>query len=82
MTCYSGYGTSRENLEDTNQRKRHLVCVDRKSGEIRWTKTVAAAQPEDPSSGMGIPAHGYASHTPTSDGKNVFVFIGKSGVLA
>ena len=31
---------------------------------------------------MGVPQHGYASHTPTSDGKNVYVFFGKSGVLA
>ena len=31
---------------------------------------------------MGVPEHGYASHTPTSDGKNVYVFLGKSGVLA
>ena len=82
VTCYSGYGTSREDLDDINELKRHLVCVDRKSGKIRWTKTVDAVQPEDPYSGMGIPAHGYASHTPTSDGENVYVFFGKSGVLA
>ena len=26
--------------------------------------------------------HGYASHTPVSDGERVFVFFGKTGVLA
>jgi outer membrane protein assembly factor BamB len=31
---------------------------------------------------MGVPSHGYASHTPVSDGENVYVFFGKSGVLA
>ena len=30
---------------------------------------------------MGVPAHGYASHSPVSDGENVYVFFGKSGVF-
>jgi hypothetical protein len=29
-----------------------------------------------------VVAHGYASHTPVSDGKNVYVFFGKSGAFA
>jgi hypothetical protein len=31
---------------------------------------------------MGVPSHGYASHTPVSDGEHVYVFFGKTGVLA
>ena len=31
---------------------------------------------------MGVPAHGYASHTPASDGQRVYAFFGKSGVKA
>ena len=29
-----------------------------------------------------MPSHGYASHTPVSDGERVYVFFGKTGVLA
>ena len=31
---------------------------------------------------MGVPEHGYASHTPVTDGKAVYAFLGKSGVYA
>jgi outer membrane protein assembly factor BamB len=82
VTCYSGYGVDRQNPGDIQDLKRHLVCVSRADGKILWTKTVDAVQPEDPFTGMGVPAHGYASHTPVSDGENVYVFFGKSGVLA
>lgn len=81
VTCYSGYGIDRGKPGNIKDLKRHLVCVDRSSGEIAWTKTIDAAQPEDPYSGMGVPAHGYASHSPVSDGENVYVFFGKSGVF-
>ena len=81
VTCYSGYGdrSSQGRIEDL---KRHLVCVDRTTGKIQWQKSVDAVLPEDSYGGMGIPSHGYASHTPVSDGERVFVFFGKSGVLA
>jgi len=81
VTCYSGYGTNNDagEMEDL---KRHLVCVDRNSGEIAWTKTVKAVLPEDRYSGAGVPEHGYASHTPVSDGNRVYAFFGKSGAYA
>jgi len=37
--------------------------------------------PEDPYQGQ-LTEHGYASSTPATDGQRVFVFFGKSGVLA
>ena len=81
LTCYTGYGVGGkdEKIEDL---KRHVICVDRNDGSIRWKQTVDAVMPEDAYSGMGVPAHGYASHTPVTDGKNVYVFLGKSGVIA
>ncbi len=82
VTCYSGYGLDRSNPGNIEDLKRHLVCVDRGSGKTLWTKTVDAVQPEDPYSGIGVPAHGYASHTPATDGEQVFAFFGKSGVYA
>jgi outer membrane protein assembly factor BamB len=82
VTCYSGYGLSQEapgNIEDL---VRHLVCVDLQSGKKLWQRDVPVSLPEDPYSGIGVTAHGYASHTPVSDGQNVYVFFGKSGVHA
>lgn len=81
VTCYSGYGTGgrEERPEDL---VRHLVCVDRRDGQVLWNRTIASLAPEDPYTGIGVTAHGYASHTPVSDGESVFAFFGKSGVFA
>lgn len=82
VTCYSGYGLDRQNPGDMKDLQRHLVCIDRASGKTLWEKTVDAVLPEDEYTGMGVPEHGYASHTPVSDGSHVYVFFGKSGVCA
>ncbi|MFK8115634.1 MAG: PQQ-binding-like beta-propeller repeat protein [Rubripirellula sp.] len=82
VTCYSGYGLDRQDPGTLEDLKRHVVCLSRLDGKVQWTKTIEAVQPEDPFAGMGVPAHGYASHTPVSDGENLYVFMGKSGVLA
>lgn len=82
VTCYSGYGLSQQNPGEIENLVRHLVCVDMQTGKILWQREAKAALPEDPYSGIGVTAHGYASHTPVSDGKNVYAFFGKSGVHA
>ena len=82
VTCYSGYGLDRRDPGDQKALKRHLVCIDRRSGAITWDQKVDAVLPEDPFVGMGVPEHGYASHTPVSDGDRVYVFFGKTGALA
>lgn len=79
VTTYSGYGFEGRDEKDL---KRHLVCFDRATGKVLWDKSVDAVLPEDPFSGMGVPAHGYASHTPVSDGRRVYAFFGKTGVVA
>lgn len=80
VTCYSGYGLSQEDPGDIGNLMRHVVCVDLESGEKLWQKDIKAPQPEDPYTGIGVTAHGYASHTPVSDGENIYVFFGKGGV--
>ena len=47
VTCYSGYGLSREDPGDQKNLLRHLVCVDRDSGNILWDKAVAAYLAEE-----------------------------------
>ena len=80
VTCYSGYGLSQEDPGAIENLVRHLVCVDLATGKQLWQADVKAALPEDPYSGIGVTAHGYASHTPVSDGSRVYAFFGKSGV--
>jgi outer membrane protein assembly factor BamB len=81
VTCYSGYGTDDAKGKSVSSLVRHLVCVDRATGKVRWTANVPSATAEDPYSGY-IMEHGYASSTPVTDGEAVYVFFGKSGVLA
>ncbi len=82
VTCWSGYGTDRGNRSGNQQDlKRHLVCLDRQTGQTNWDKTVDPVLPEDNYGGM-FAEHGYATHTPASDGERVYVFFGKTGALA
>lgn len=51
-----------------NEGRRELLCLDRRSGKIRWQRTVLTAKLE--------PVHrlnSYASSTPATDGKHVWV---------
>jgi outer membrane protein assembly factor BamB len=81
VTCHSGYGLGRSNPGDPSHLKRHLVCINADDGKVYWDKSVPAVLPEIPYSGR-MQEHGYASHTPATDGQRVYVFFGKSGVLA
>lgn len=82
VTCYSGYGGDSKNAGTVSQLKRELVCIQRSDGKIVWSRSVDAVQPEDPYQGMGVPEHGYATNSVATDGKTVFAFFGKSGVVA
>jgi len=81
VTCWSGYGVDRGNPGDQKELRRHLICLDRNSGKTIWSKAVEPVLPEDNYGGM-FAEHGYASHTPVSDGERVYVYFGKSGALA
>lgn len=83
VTCFSGYGlsTGRGNQGEQKDLKRHLVCCERSTGKILWDKPIAARLPEDRAGGQ-LNEHGYASHTPATDGKRVYVMFGKTGVIA
>ena len=75
VTCYSNADGDLKNL------KRHLICVHRHDGVVAWAKVIPSRAPEvrGPSFGTG---HGYASHTPVSDGERIYVLFGNTGVLA
>lgn len=82
LTAYSGYGLDKNNAGDEAKLERHLLCLDRITGKILWDKTKKAELPEQKYEGPYITLHGYASSTPITDGKAVYVFYGRSGVYA
>jgi outer membrane protein assembly factor BamB len=77
LTTYSGFNVpgdrgSMENL------KLHVVCLNR-HGKILWTTDF---DPKLPEQEKIRDDHGYASSTPVADADRVYVFFGKSGVVA
>jgi hypothetical protein len=81
VTCWSGYSTGGVEEGDEKDLRRHLICLDRETGDVIWDKSVEPVLPED-SYGGQFTQHGYASHTPVSDGERIYVFFGKTGALA
>jgi len=81
VTCWTGYGVDPDDPGNMDDLKRHLLCIDRQTGKEIWSRSVKAILPEDTFGGM-FAQHGYASHTPVTDGERVYAFFGKSGVHA
>ena len=81
LTSYSGYGAGNRG-GSPSEIMRHLLCVDAKSGKTIWKKDLKPTANEDNYGGMGVPEHGYATSTPATDGKAIYVFLGKSGMAA
>ena len=74
LTCWTGGGNA-------GVLKRHLLCFDRASGRQLWDTAIDAETQPDRYEQF-LQEHGYASHTPASDGQNVYVYFGKGGALA
>jgi hypothetical protein len=79
VTCYSGYNVPGRPRGEQGSLKLHVVCLDRGSGKILWTRDVAPKLPEQDNIRDG---HGYASSTPAADAARLYTFFGKSGVVA
>ncbi|MEO2049851.1 MAG: PQQ-binding-like beta-propeller repeat protein [Pirellulales bacterium] len=80
ITCYSGYAELIEEPGEMDNLRRQIVCLDKTSGDVLWTKTIAPVLPESRYSPGNDSRHGYASSTPTSDGERLYVQFGKTGV--
>jgi outer membrane protein assembly factor BamB len=57
--------------------KRHLICLDRLTGELQWQQTVTDENPE-----LTSALTGHAAATPVTDGKVVIAFFGNAGLVA
>ncbi len=78
LTCYSGFFVPDEPEGSQENLKRHLLCLDRRSGATIWQKDIAAKLPEE----KKIRDHGFAASTPVVDDERIYCFFGKSGVYA
>lgn len=58
-------------------KKRQVMCLDAKTGRMLWRKEFAAN-----SVGPTHPKSGYASSTPVTDGKRLYVFFDSPGLIA
>jgi outer membrane protein assembly factor BamB len=79
LTCYSGFNMPGKRGGQMEDLKLHFACLDRDSGKVLWTKGVQPKLPEQATIREG---HGYASGTPVADGERIYVFFGKTGVIA
>lgn len=79
VTCYSGYNVPGKARGEEKDLRRHLVCLDRKSGKTLWNKSI---EPKLPEQNNIRDSHGYASSTPAVDTERVYCFFGKTGVIA
>ena len=81
LTAYSGYGLTVKDAGDIKDLRHHLLCLDRATGKPLWqremtgTRVLQKVNPE-------LLKHGFASATPVTDGKNVYVSFGVTGVFA
>ena len=82
LTCYRGYGLDAEEPGDQENLELSVLCINRADGQIDWAEATPA-RPELAGYGSGrVNLHGYASSTPVTDGKSVFAFFGRSGLVA
>lgn len=80
VTSYTGVDRWDQQSRDSREgMKQQVTCLDT-SGKILWTKAFEAS--ENNTSSRVVRWHGYASHTPVSDGGNIYAFFGTTGVVA
>lgn len=81
LTYYDGYGQDIKQPGEMQNLERHILCLDRQTGKRVWDRKVESRLPEQAYE-RRLALHGYASSTPASDGSNLYVFFGKSGLFA
>ncbi len=78
VTAYTGYLVPGQDRGSLDNLRRHLLALDRNTGKLKWDRPVAAKLPEE----ENIRDHGFAANTPVADASGVYVFFGKTGVIA
>ena len=73
---FGGFGG--RNSQPTNIHQFNVLCLDRRSGDVLWQKTAIEAVPHEGHHGTAS----YASSSPVTDGKNLYVSFGSRGVYS
>ena len=81
LTAYDGYGLTAENIGDANDLRHYLLCLDRETGRPIWQREITATRLKQKMN-PELARHGFASATAVTDGENVFVSFGGTGVFA
>lgn len=79
IALYDGFNVPGASTSDPANLSRSLAGLSRQDGSLLWKTEVPTKLPEQESI---RDEHGYASNTPVSNGKQIFAFFGKSGVVA
>jgi outer membrane protein assembly factor BamB len=74
LTCFT-----RQGRNSANHLNRHILCLHRENGRELWRVNVPADLPEQDNIREN---HGYATNSPVVDDQHVYVFLGKTGVMA
>ncbi len=81
LTAYTGVDRWDESSRnDRSSMRNELLCLRADDGGIEWKHAFPA--PEKKPGGAVLRWHGYASHTPVTDGKMVYAYFGTSGMIA
>ncbi len=78
LTAYTGFFVPDQPGGTQQDLKRHLLCLDRKTGRQLWQQDIPAKLPEE----ERIRDHGFAASTPAVDDRQIVCFFGKTGVIA
>jgi outer membrane protein assembly factor BamB len=78
ISCYTGYLVPGQSGGSPAELKRHVMALRLDDGRTLWNRPIAAKLPEE----ERIRDHGFAASTPAADAERVYVFFGKSGVMA
>jgi outer membrane protein assembly factor BamB len=78
ITSYTGFFVPGESGGSQEDLQRHLIALNRKDGSTIWDRPIKAKLPEEDR----IRDHGFAASTPAVDDERIYVFFGKTGVLA
>jgi outer membrane protein assembly factor BamB len=78
LTAYSGYGVDEHSPGDSRNLVRHLICIDRRVGQLLWQRNIPAEEVVDNYADFRR-QHGYATSTPASDGQRVYASFENSG---
>jgi len=81
VTAYSGYGLDQDQPGEPGKLVREVVSLDANSGKELWKASFNSKGSEEPYQGFQA-LHGFASGTPSTDGKAIYAFFGRDGVVA